>query len=134
MRGRWSNFFLRSCVVALVVTIFVWIFSYVGVVGHIFRTGSFLLEGKENVDSFFGVTASRGILRIEVFATREPAHEEVDYAKVSRLQTTRIALPLWSFALAFLSIVLLLARRRRIHRYDASLGADRHAHDLKLNQ
>jgi hypothetical protein len=122
MRRRWSNFLLGFFLIVLAATIIIWVFSYVGTVGHIWRTGTFLLEGKENVDSFFGITATRGVLRVEQFATREPAHEVVKDSKVSRVQTTRVAMPLWSFTLVYCAILIFLARRRRIRRYDASPG------------
>jgi hypothetical protein len=120
MRRRWSHFIFWFFLFVLIATILIWVFSYFGTVGHTWQTGSFLLEGKENVDSYFGITASRGTLRVEVFSTREPANQVVNYDTVSKVQTTRISLPLWTFVLVYCAILMLLARRRRIHRYDAT--------------
>ena len=111
--------FITVCsAVALVATLLVWPLSYRTVVGHIWQTGTFLLEGKETVESHLGITASRGILRIEVFATREPADRPVEADNESRLQTTRIAVPLWCVVIVFAILPIASAVQRRKRGYD----------------
>jgi hypothetical protein len=115
--------FISVCsLVALVVTLVVWPMSYRTSAGHIWRTNTFLLEGKENVDSMFGITASRGVLRVEVFATREPAKQPSDDYDASRLQTTRITVPLWGVAIVLCILPILFVRRRIKRGYDADLN------------
>jgi hypothetical protein len=112
MRRPISKFILVSSLVLLVFTLTIWPLSYRWIVGHMWTTGSFLLEGKENVDSHFGVTASHGILRVEQFVTRVPAGGTVDDADATRLQTTRATAPLWFFVI-FWGVVALIAWRVR---------------------
>ncbi len=116
MRRRLSKFILISSLVLLVITLGIWPVSYRTTVGYIWTTGSFLLEGKENVDSHFGITAAHGILRVEQFVTRVPATQPVVYENIDRLQTTRATAPLWVFAIAWsiIALVAWLARRSMI--------------------
>ena len=120
MRRRYFSITTACSTLALAATLLVWALSYRGTVGHVWRSESFLLEGKENVDSYFGITATRGLARVEVFATREPASEQHDLSSASRLQTTRIVLPLWCFVIAFGILPLARAFRLRKRRYDPS--------------
>ena|SRR5689334_12807106 len=112
MRRRLSKFILVSSIVLLGFTLAIWPLSNHVVLGHIWTTGSFLLEGKENVDSHLGVTASRGILRVEQFVTRIPADGSVNDANAARVQTTRETVPLWCCAI-FWGVVAIIAWRVR---------------------
>lgn len=116
MRIRLSKFILISSLVLLAITLAIWPVSYCATVGYIWTTGSFLLEGKENVDSHFGVTAAHGILRVEQFVTRVPATQPVEYGHVDRVQTTRATAPLWFFAIVWgmIALVAWLVRRNMI--------------------
>jgi hypothetical protein len=112
MRRRLSKLILVSSLALLLFTLAIWPLSNHVLLGHIWTTGSFLLEGKENVDSHFGVTASHGTLRVEQFVTRMPADGTVDDANAVRLQTTRVTVPLWGCAI-FWAVVAIIAWRVR---------------------
>ena len=116
MRRRITSIIAVCSLTALAITLAIWPVSYRTTVGYIWTTGSFLLEGKENVDSHFGVTAAHGILRVEQFVTRVPATQPVVYENIDRLQTTRATAPLWFFAIAWsiIALVAWLARRSMI--------------------
>jgi hypothetical protein len=73
MCRRISTLLTIFSLLALLATLVVWPLSYRRDVGHTWRTGTFLLEGKENVDSLFALFASRGIARAEQYVRREPA-------------------------------------------------------------